>query len=425
MIKVAIVGAGLSGLISALILSKKAGVNVTVFEKGHSYSDRLLDKEANMLHGIGGAGTLSGGKFCFPPASSGVWKKTGLTVSNFIYFANAYLSELVDKSIVETVLMAHYNKITKTGIMNKKFESKLLLEHEMRHFINTLLAKLETQNVDIRTNTDFAGFSKTENAVIVIHRCESGELRKELFDYVIIATGRSSASEINEWFHDNYITQVSPDLGIRVSIENNENMIFSHHGQDVKLKANYNNISARTFCVCSGGDSTLIKYGGQQYYDGHFRDVLSSTVNFGILVRNKTIVGVNNAISFCGELNSFIGKGISLKDTVNYGSKFLTSQSKFGYVFEIINHFVIQMQKDGFLSSNLDKYQVFMPSVDRLNPVISTNRFFETAMRNIYVVGDAVGISRGFIQSMWSAHYASENILWKIASVEYTGRKAA
>jgi len=425
MTKIAIIGAGLSGLMSALILSKETDVKVTIFEKGQPYSNRLLSKEANMLQGVGGAGTISGGKLCFPPASSGVWKKTGLEISDFKLFTNKYLKTLLNNDILDALNTSYFYTMSKSKIINKNFETKLLLGQEMQCFINTLLVQLKKQDVIIRTNTNFKNCRKIENSVILHFNNENDEPCMESFDYIIIASGRSSAKDIYEWLPVNYLEQVSPDLGIRLSIETNENEIFSGYGKDIKLKSNYGNISARTFCVCSGGNKTLINYEGQQYFDGHFGDVLSNIVNFGILVRNKDIIGVNNAIKFCKELGGFTGEDISLKDILIHKTKFLRSNSRFSYVLETINYFVNQLVNDGYISANLDKYQVFMPSIDRLNPVIFTNKYFETAQENIYVVGDAAGVSRGFIQSMWSAFFASENILWKLALQEHTKKKAA
>jgi len=412
MTNIAIIGAGLSGLISAYVLSKEPGISVTIFEKGQSYADRITSKSEDALTGVGGAGTISGGKLCFPPASSGVWQKTGLNAADFNNFVDSYLAPLIG-NINEHRIYPFFDKDTMFDFYNKKYETKLLLKKEMKRFINALLSALHEQNVIINSRVNCIRFEKRENAVKVFYNNTYSDAFSEAFDYVIIATGRSSAKNIVKWFSNVEITHNAPDLGIRVSINNNENEIFSKYGEDVKLKASYGDISVRTFCVCSGGDKTLVKYENQEYYDGHFNDTLSNVVNFGLLVRNKNIVGIDNAINYCKAFSGFIGDDISLKDIIRYKSVLIKTQPRFGYVFEAIERFITRLIKDGLITVNLDKYQAFMPSIDRLNPIISTNRFFESELENIYIVGDAVGISRGFIQSMWSAYYASGNILWK------------
>jgi uncharacterized FAD-dependent dehydrogenase len=412
MTNIAIIGAGLSGLISAYVLSKEPGISVTIFEKGRAYADRITSKGEDTLTGVGGAGTISGGKLCFPPASSGVWKKTGLNAAGFNNFIDGYLNPLIG-NISEHRIYPFFNPDNQFDFYNKKYETKLLLKNEMKRFISALLTALQEQNVIINSRVNCIRFEKKENAVKIFYNNYYSDTLADAFDYVIIATGRSSAKNIVQWFSDTEITHTAPDLGIRVSIDNNENEIFSKYGQDIKLKASYGDISVRTFCVCSGGDKTLVKYENQEYYDGHFNDTLSNVVNFGLLVRNKNIIGIDNAVEYCNSFSGFIGDGISLKDIMRYKSVLIKTQPRFGYVFEAINRFIARLIKDGLVTANLDKYQAFMPSIDRLNPIISTNRFFESELENIYVVGDATGISRGFIQSMWSAYYASGNILWK------------
>jgi uncharacterized FAD-dependent dehydrogenase len=94
----------------------------------------------------------------------------------------------------------------------------------------------------------------------------------------------------------------------------------------------------------------------------------------------------------------------------------IKSTSKYDAVLEAIVHFVKLLERNGIITSNFNSYPVYLPSIDRLNPFVATNKYFETPMRNIYVIGDAAGISRGFIQSLWSSYFASENILYKIKS---------
>ena len=81
----------------------------------------------------------------------------------------------------------------------------------------------------------------------------------------------------------------------------------------------------------------------------------------------------------------------------------------------------------GVINRKLNEYPVSLPSVDRINPRIAINENFETPLRNVYVVGDATGISRGFIQSMWSAYCATKHILNKLNAhiIEPKNKKAA
>ena len=74
--KIAIIGAGLSGLTMAYNIKRNCGANVVIFEKGKCYIERIEVESNELLCGEGGAGTVFGGKLCFPPASSGVWLRS-------------------------------------------------------------------------------------------------------------------------------------------------------------------------------------------------------------------------------------------------------------------------------------------------------------------------------------------------------------
>ena len=89
--KIAIVGAGLSGLVAAYNLCKNGNTQVIIFERGKEYSKRSVLVESDLAYGEGGAGTIAGGKFCFPPASKGVWIRSQMQVDEFENFENQIL----------------------------------------------------------------------------------------------------------------------------------------------------------------------------------------------------------------------------------------------------------------------------------------------------------------------------------------------
>lgn len=79
---VIVVGGGLSGLTAAVYLAD-AGIDVTLLEQGKSYASRREENGLEVLVGLGGAGTISGGKLCFPPASGAIWRKTRESLIKF------------------------------------------------------------------------------------------------------------------------------------------------------------------------------------------------------------------------------------------------------------------------------------------------------------------------------------------------------
>jgi len=424
--RILIIGAGLSGLTAAYQISKSLGAQVIIIEKGKRYTERMAENEFGMVCGEGGAGTVYGGKLCFPPASSGVWERTGFHAEEFSLFCENCLGPFIQekelpKSDNITMLLSKRN-----NFFQKNYESILLTKLEMNHFVSNLLSEVKKSGVDIITSCEFVSYKKTNDGFIVQCKRNGSEIIEELVDYIIFASGRLSSAQIMKWFgKQKNVMQQNPDFGIRLSMDYNRAEIFKEIGKDIKLKAKIGDIGLRTFCVCSGGSKTIVDLNGMKYYDGHFEDEITEQVNLGILARSPYIYGFEGAALYCSYLKDYITLDWSLKDFVKNSDKLIKETNLFNEVFEAITYFIRMMQKEQILEQNLDKYPVWLPSVDRLNPIICTNQHFETNCKNIYVIGDAVGISRGFVQSMWSGYCAGNRISEKLEGKVQKEKKRA
>ena len=73
----------------------------------------------------------------------------------------------------------------------------------------------------------------------------------------------------------------------------------------------------------------------------------------------------------------------------------------------------------GVISGNLNQCEVVGATIDRYWPRIQTNHCFETHQAGFFVIGDAAGIARGYIQSMWSAHCAAHAILKRMHGIQH------
>ena len=87
---------------------------------------------------------------------------------------------------------------------------------------------------------------------------------------------------------------------------------------------------------------------------------------------------------------------------------------EYAEIFNALRLFVTLLQHNGVLNNPLSEYPLYLPSVDGFNPKVETNTYFETVIKNLYVIGDASGNSRGFVQAMWSAFCASKHLTAKI-----------
>lgn len=417
--KVAIIGAGLSGLLTAQLISEYSKAEITIIEKGISFEDRIKSLDPDMLSGVGGAGTVYGGKFCLPPASSGIWKKTKFKNNDFSEFSQKciapFLKESVSLSMDNFCEYLHKGE----GLYIKHYDSRFVPRDKMQQFVLEILNKVRMQKVYIRSNCEFVNVEKKENGFLVVYRSRYEQYIKEHYDYLIFASGRFSADKITKWLRNKVNFQLqNPDLGIRFTMNIGENELFSEVGKDVKIKKKLDEIIIRTFCVCVGGDGTLLNMKGMKYFDGHFGDEITNKVNLGILARSPYIFGFEGAALYCSYLQKYIKSDLSLKDYVKYANKLIKDTDIFDDIMNSIKVFVLLLQQNGILGNNLDNYPVLLPSVDRLNPIISVNQNFETSCKNLYVIGDATGLSRGFLQSMWSAYCVSNNLISNIEKEE-------
>lgn len=416
---VVIVGAGVSGLISAYLLKSFSDVSVTIIDKGEKYEERLLDKDPDMLCGVGGAGTLGGGKLCLPPASERIWNKTEFSTDDFQTFWKLCIFPFVNNRIRNTQYAEEISRsfgVYENNIYRKRYGTMLLPKPEMNSFVINLVKKNLELGVRIDTECELKGVAAIKDDKYLAQYYHCGIIQREIADAIIIASGRSSADRISSWLPQNVeIVNQCPDLGLRLSVPRTNGNIFSEVGKDVKIKTQINGIGVRTFCVCSGGDKTLVSTNRIQYYDGHFGEDITPIANLGILARSPKLCGYNYAEEYCSCLKKYANSEMTLSDFVKNWNKLISETSIFDEILYALVCFIKRLQAGGKFPENLDLDQcpVFIPSVDNLSPMVNTNKHFETNCHNLYVIGDACGMSRGFIQSMWSGFCASKNIISK------------
>lgn len=409
--KVMIVGAGLSGLLMAYSLACNENMEIIVLEKGKRYENRDGAQGLDLVCGEGGAGTIYGGKLCFPPASSGVWLRSKMRKDQFKDFMQNVLGKFLP-GVYHDYCGGYLYK--KGQILTKNYPSAYISRDEMKKFVYRLLGTVKGMGVLILHDSTFLGYEAINGKFIVKFALNGRYTLMEKVDYLILASGRESSDSIRKWFTSRTkIKLQNPDLGLRFSIQDNEWGIFRQIGKDIKIKMQIGCIGVRTFCVCAGGTRTLVNLNDIQYFDGHFDDIITREVNLGVLARSPYIVGYEGAALYCQALKKYLNADMSLKDFCKYSARLIVSDTMFDDIFNSIKEFIYVLQQEGVLENNLDKYPVWLPSADRWNAIVETNQYFETGEKKLYVIGDAVGISRGFIQAMWSAYCASKDILLK------------
>ena len=406
---VTIIGGGLSGLTAALYLST-VGADVMILEQGRSYADRNDENGEDILVGLGGAGTVSGGKLCLPPASGGIWRKTSRRMREFSDFYASMFSGLNALLTLKTSedILRH------SGLTRKSYRTEVVFKEEMSLFITELIHNAEQNGVTVRCGCQANGLRRVREGNDVLFRNEDGKPERRRSDYVLLATGRTSMPFLQKLFGPDPFH--CPDLGIRLSMDTKQ-PAFSTTGEDVKLKLLRHDHLIRTFCVCCGGGSIKTATRGYIHYDGHFESQLTDITNLGILARSPRYAGPDAADQYLRAMQKYVDAEISLKDFTKYYPA-LAKNTVYEELFENLAAFISTLYQNGLIVQNPDEIPVMVPAVDNLNSPIYTNADFESLAQNVYVIGDAAGISRGFVQAMWAGQCAAERIGWQMRCKE-------
>jgi hypothetical protein len=425
---VAIVGAGPAGLSAAFILASQGGLNVIVLDQGDDYENRILSYSSgggDLLHGVGGAGTLTGGKLCGIPASMELWHKTWHALPSFVDFLNECPLPLGAKIGLNPgdFRFDKQSSLLSKGLLSKSYPSTLLLQNDMKAFVQSLYSRAKLVGCTVvAQQTVTALLPGTDHFIIQLGNADHAYVNAKT---IIFATGRSSAGSIEGLLHRTRarIVSQSPDLGIRLRMPYSDSDLFVNYGQDIKIKRQIGDISVRTFCVCTGGDSALINLDGISYVDGHFTDQLTNNVNIGIVTRRSDTVGYLLAKQFAQDMGSRItGKNMTLPEFINKLPCFEQniSNGKFKRHVSAAGNFIKDLMQIGGIVGNVNECEVVGATIDRYWPHVETNQFFETHQKDLYVIGDAAGVSRGYIQSMWSANCAAHAIIRQMNASQHS-----
>ena len=116
---------------------------------------------------------------------------------------------------------------------------------------------------------------------------------------------------------------------------------------------------------------------------------------------------------YCDVMRRYVNSHMSLRDFIGFAPRIIAKEHLIAPTLQSICQFVNYLVSIGIIKNKLNEFPVYLPSVDRVNPEVFVDENFETSLASVYVIGDSTGISRGFIQSLWSGYCAAQHILGK------------
>jgi len=439
--EVVIIGAGPAGLFAALRLESLGAGKVLLVEQGPDLEERHRDSPSGLLCGWGGAGAFSDGKLILSPEVGGflgdVLPLDELTVliqeADEVYQSLGASPETFggDPDTLELLKI----KARQAGM--------IFIPTRLRHIgtdnCQKILARLQerlTGRVEIRTHCRAKRLLAEDGAVTGV-ALENGEVAAAR--YVIAAPGRSGAAWVREEARRLKIPSVpSPvDIGVRVEAPASVLAPLTEAAYEAKLiyYSRTFDDKVRTFCMNPYGEVVLEELNGLVTVNGHsYTSRKTENTNFAILVSSTFTEPFDDPISYgqyIARLANLLGQGalvqrlgdlqVGRRSTPARLERCLTRPTlakatpgdlSFVLPYRYLKDILEMLEALDALAPGINHRHTLLYGVEvkfyshrlKLSPEL------ETPIRNLFIIGDGAGITRGLIQASVSGLIAARAI---------------
>ena len=440
--QVVIVGLGPSAIFAALTLTRNGVKDIAIFEKGKDIHERKRERGMELLCGWGGAGAFSDGKLTLSP-------KVGGFLSEFV--PQTELMDLLKK--VDDIYISFGAPKEVQGQSSDKTEA---LYQEAKQagleFIPMEIRHLGTENCApllkeirgaMRDKVDI--FFKTPVKEILV---EGGKVTGVLLhngsqvkaQYVICGPGRVGAEWTKNEVERLEIPSVPSPVDIGVRVEAPASILLKL--TDIAYEAKFIYYSktfddrVRTFCMNPFGEVVTETIDEIITVNGHsYAKRKTENTNFAILVSSAFTEPFNDPIGYgkyIARLANLLGNGVIIQ---RLGDLLDGRRSTPDRINRCITQPTLTSATPGDLSfvlpyRHLKSIIEMLEALDRITPGIYsrhtllygvevkfyTNRLklsptLETDIRNLFLIGDGAGITRGLIQASISGIISANEIV--------------
>ena len=449
---VIIIGAGPGGIFSAYeLVNGDPKLKVAMFETGNPLEKRRCPidgdkvrscihcKTCAIMHGFGGAGAFSDGKY-------NITNQFGGTL--YEYIGKQKATELMQ--YVDSLNMKYGGEGSKlystsnTSIRKLCLQNRLhLLDASVRHLgtdknyivLGNLYEYLKDR-MDIFFNTPVISVEKTADGYLA-----HTEKEDYLADKLIVSVGRSGSKWMEQVCRDMNIRTLSNrvDIGVRVELPAE---IFSHltdelyESKIVYRTEKYNDL-VRTFCMNPYGEVVTENTNGIVTVNGHsYADPAKHTknTNFALLVAKHFTEPFNDSTAYAeniAKLSNMLGGGVIVQrfgDLID-GRRSTTDRIRESFIVPTLNatpgdlSLVIPKRiLDGIIEMiyALDKIApgtandetlLYGVEVKFYNMQVEIDDHLETCHKGMYVIGDCSGVTHSLSHASASGVYVAHQIL--------------
>jgi uncharacterized protein len=440
--EVVIIGAGPAGLFAALSLEKFGSGKVLLVEQGPDLGERHRDKPGGLLCGWGGAGAYSDGKLILSPEVGG------------------FLSDLLPLADLTALIQEVDDIYQSLGAPPETHggdpDTLELLKTKARHagmiFIPTRIRHIGTENcqkilsrlrerltghVEIRTHCRAHRIMVKDGAVNGVALDNEEEVGARS---VIAAPGRSGAAWIREEARRLAIPSVpSPvDIGVRVEVPAPVLAPLTEVAYEAKLiyYSRTFDDKVRTFCMNPYGEVVLENLDDLVTVNGHsYTSQKTENSNFAILVSSTFTEPFDDPISYgqyIARLANLLGQGalvqrlgdlqVGRRTTAARLERCLTQPTlksatpgdlTFVLPYRYLKDILEMLEALDALAPGINHRHTLLYGVEVkfYSHRLKLSQELETPIRNLFIIGDGAGITRGLIQASASGLIAARAVI--------------
>lgn len=455
---VIIIGAGPGGIFAAMDLAKKnKELKILMLEKGNSIEKRICPKRqtnvcigckpCNITTGFAGAGAYSDGKLSLSPDVGGELPEYigyNTTVDLIKYVDDLYIEFGADKRVHG---LDDPDKIR--DIRTKAIQSNLkLIECPVRHMGTevgyTIYQRIQNYlindlGIDIKFRSPVQSLVVEDNAVVGV--VAKGETYRA--DKVLVAVGRDGS----EWFTsmcEEYKVETKVgkiDIGVRLETRNEVMQEINealYEGKLVYYTPTFDD-SVRTFCSNPGGvvsteyyDNQLAVVNGHSYKSDNLK---THNTNFALLVSKSFTEPFKEAVAYgkhiAGLGNMLTGNKIMVQRYGDFLRGRRTTEERLMrnnirptlidavpgdlclvLPYRIMKDIVEMIQALDHVSPGLasDETLLYGVEVKFYSNKVTVDKNFQSSIKNLYVLGDGAGVTRGLMQASANGVYVARNL---------------
>jgi uncharacterized FAD-dependent dehydrogenase len=447
--EVVIVGAGPAGIFAALTLSDLGIEPVLVLEQGKDLNERRPQNAEDRLCGWGGAGAYSDGKLTLSSEIGGVLSEfVGekdlnrlLAATDDIYVAHGAPEQIFGEDSQSLEDLAHRARIAGLELIPTRIRH--IGTENCRNILERFRNSLEGQ-VEILTGARVQALVGERGRIQGVRLFDGRAIASR---FVLAAPGRSGARWMKEQAKSLGLkTEATPvDIGIRVELPApvlKEITDVTYESKLVYYSKTFDD-KVRTFCMNPYGEVVTEENYGIITVNGHsYAEKKSENTNFSILVSSAFTEPFDDPIAYghyIARLANLLGGGVIVQ---RLGDLLAGRRSTRARIARCLTRPTLPDATPGDLSfvfpyRHLLSIIEMLQALEKLAPGVFSRhtllygveaKFYsnridispemETAIRNLFAIGDGAGITRGLLQASASGILAARAIARRIKGEE-------